>query len=450
MPKEKVAFICQECGYSSPRWLGKCPECASWNTFVETLVEQKQAAVKEFATRRRSDLAALPLTALGTSPLVRIPTGYSELDRVTGGGIVPGSVLLLGGEPGIGKSTLLLQLVDTLQVPSLYVSAEESPEQLRLRAERLGIAGVRASFLATTVVEDVLAVAAREQPGVIIIDSIQTVYSEELAGIPGSIGQVRASASALIRHAKEHQIAIILVGHITKEGTIAGPKVLEHLVDAVFYFEGEQYQEFRVVRAVKNRYGAVNELGIFTMHDQGLVEVANPSALFLSQEYTPGAGSVIVATMEGTRPVLVEIQALVSKTVFGYPKRTASGIDPNRLQVLVAVLAKKGGIFLENQDIYLNVTGGLRVREPALDLGLVLALSSGYRGRPLPERCVVFGEVGLSGEVRSVRNIPRRLQEIARLGYRKAIVPQSDEIKEEQGLHVQQVHHIEEALGMTR
>lgn len=441
MAQPKTIYTCQQCGFSSPRWLGRCPECSEWNSFVESLPSSNKSKDKQlFVTSKKP----LTLEQITTPAVQRWRTTYSEFNRVTGGGIVPGSVILVGGEPGIGKSTLLLQIAATLPQKTIYVSAEESLEQLKLRAERLGIKSQNMAFVSATCLEEILTIVESTKPDLLIVDSIQTIYSENLAGTPGSVGQVRECAQLLTTFAKTNSIPVFLVGHITKEGTIAGPKTLEHLVDVVLYFEGEQHNQFRIIRSVKNRFGAVDEVGIFTMQDTGLVEVTNASEIFISTSATKAPGSVIVATIEGTRPVLVEIQALTSKTAFGYPRRTTSGIDLNRLYLLTAVLNKHAGLALDVQDIYLNVTGGLAIHEPAADLGIVLALYSSYKNRILPEKLVVFGEIGLSGELRPVSTTLQRLSEIERLGFKQVIIPKTDLKNTATKLIVHQIQTLQE------
>ncbi|MEI6222572.1 MAG: DNA repair protein RadA [bacterium] len=449
MATPKTTYICQQCGSTSPRWLGKCPDCQSWNSFVETLTQKQPKGLGQRTTT--SSKTPSLLSQITASKVERIPTPFDEFNRVTGGGIVPGSIILIGGEPGIGKSTILLQIAASLSLSVLYISAEESLEQIKLRADRMNVTGNNLSFLSSTNLEEILETIREYQPKLVIMDSIQTIYSMNMQGTPGSVGQVRECAQQLTNLGKEFHIPIMLVGHITKEGIIAGPKTLEHLVDVVLYFEGEQTSQFRVLRGIKNRFGAIDEIGLFQMSDQGLMEVKNPSQLFLPESQQAKAGSVIVATIEGTRPLLVEIQALTSKTSFGYPKRTTAGIDLNRLSLLTAVLGKKTGVFLENQDIYINVTGGLTIKEPAADLGIALAVYSSFSNKPLTQKLAVFGEIGLSGELRPVHHNLQRLQEIQRLGFETAIIPKpATPTKPFPNLKIYEVTNLQQALEIIR
>ena len=423
MAKAKIVFVCQSCGQESPKWLGRCPGCGEWNSFVEEK-EAPAAAVQQ----GRPATGEMPrsLMDVEAGDAERIPTGLPEVDRVLGGGLVPGSLVLVGGDPGIGKSTLLLQLSQAIaakQGTVLYVSGEESARQIRLRGDRLGASAKPLLVLAETDLEAIEAHILNARPVLAVIDSIQTVYHPDLASAPGSVGQVREGAARLLRLAKATGTAVVLVGHVTKESAIAGPRILEHLVDAVLYFEGERHQSYRVLRAVKNRFGSTNELGIFEMREQGLVEVPNPSQAFLAERPTGVAGSVVVSSLEGTRPILVEVQALVTPTVFGMPRRTATGIDYNRVLLLLAVLEKRCGLQLGSQDAYLKVAGGARVDEPALDLGIAVALASSFKEVPTDPSTVVLGEVGLAGEVRAVGQLERRLAEAARLGFTRCVAP---------------------------
>lgn len=429
MARNKPVFVCESCGASHPKWAGQCSDCGAWNTLVESVAA---APAKPGANAPASFGTAAPrverLNAIRPAETARTPTGLSELDRVLGGGLVPGSVILIGGDPGIGKSTLLLQVLAQLStaIPALYVTGEESLEQVHLRAQRLGVDQADLAVLAETCVERVLALAKPQAPKLIVIDSVQTVFSQAVTSAPGSVSQVRESASMLARFAKATGTALILVGHVTKEGTIAGPRVLEHMVDSVLYFEAEASSRFRVIRAVKNRFGAVNELGVFAMSDAGLKQVTNPSAIFLSRHEQPVPGSAVMVTREGSRPMLVEVQALVDGSQLHNPRRVALGPDSQRLAMLLAVLHRHGGIPLGDQDVFVNVVGGMRVSETAADLAVILAALSSFRDRPLGERLVVFGEIGLAGEIRPVPGGEERLAEAAKHGFTRAIVPRAN------------------------
>ena len=436
MSKSKTVFQCQSCGYSSPKWLGKCPDCGAWNSFSEE--RQSPKSLKSFSS---GNSGPIPLSSVTGGNEKRVPIGIAELDRVLGGGLVAGAVILIGGDPGIGKSTIILQAIARIASQTgtvLYVSGEESPEQIKLRAERLSIDSDRIMLLPETVVEQVLATSDRLKPSAIVIDSIQTVYTEELTSAPGSVGQIRESAAKLMFYAKRSRTPVFLIGHVTKEGAIAGPRVLEHLVDTVLYFEGDRGHPFRILRTVKNRFGSTNEIGVFEMTDGGLREISNPSELFLSQRPLGTSGSIVLASMEGTRPVLVEMQALVSPTTFGMPRRTSMGIDFNRLNLLIAVLEKKGGIHLGGMDVFVNIVGGLKIVEPAADMGIVTALVSSFREIPVDPHTFVFGEIGLSGEVRAVAQGEARIREAAKVGFRRAIVPlgNAERLKDNFGLTI--------------
>ncbi|MGE5154164.1 MAG: DNA repair protein RadA [Bdellovibrio bacteriovorus] len=433
--KPRPAFVCNACGTAQPKWSGQCPDCGAWNS-LEEVARPLRSGPREgqrggYAGAQEAGGSEL-LVDIRPEERVRIGTGIGELDRVLGGGLVAGSVVLLGGDPGIGKSTLLLQACEHLGAkgPVLYVSGEESNQQIGLRARRLGLAGTGIRLLAETRVEPILTQAERERPLALVVDSIQTLYTDLLQSAPGSVSQVRESAAQLVRFAKGSDTAVFLVGHVTKEGALAGPRVLEHMVDTVLYFEGDAGGAFRLVRAVKNRFGAVNELGVFAMGDRGLREVKNPSAIFLSRHDQPVSGSLVMVTREGTRPLLVEVQALVDESPLANPRRVALGLDQNRLSMLLAVLHRHGGVGLFNQDVFVNVVGGVRINETAADLAVVLAVLSSYRDRPLPLDLAVFGEVGLSGEVRPVPNGPDRLREAVKHGIRRAIVPAGNSPKE--------------------
>ncbi len=421
MAKSTTQFSCQQCGAKYSRWMGKCEQCGAWNTLLEEAV-----VVSRGAGKARSTAALTPqrLASVETARLPRFTSGIGEVDQVLGGGIVPGSVMLLSGDPGIGKSTLVLQMAAHLgEVDSvLYVSGEESATQIKLRAERLGVESAGLELLTETNIDQIAATIEQGSYKLVIIDSIQTMAVEALTGSPGTVGQITASTQVLQAIAKRQDIATLIIGHVTKEGTIAGPKILEHLVDVVLYLEGDRYGAFKALRGIKNRFGSTSEVGIFEMNERGLEAVANPSEALLA-ERQPGAGSVVLATLEGTRPLLVEVQALVSTTSFGYPKRTAVGFDLNRLNLLVAVLTKRAGLDLSSSDIYVNVVGGLRVSEPAADLAIILSIASAYKNAPIPADLVAFGEIGLSGEVRSVSQASRRVSEAKRLGLTLAVGP---------------------------
>jgi len=446
----KVQYVCSDCGACHPKWAGQCADCGAWNSLQEQLPKAASAGGRfagyagdspEAQIRRLSEVSA------ASAPRTR--TGLSELDRVLGGGMVLGSVTLIGGDPGIGKSTLLIQAMALLasQMPALYVSGEESAEQISLRARRLGLQGEHLQLLTETCVERIIALAQRHQPKVLVLDSIQTFYTEALQSAPGSVAQVRESAARLVRFAKQTGTSLFLVGHVTKEGALAGPRVLEHMVDTVLYFEGESGSQFRLVRAIKNRFGAVNELGVFAMTDKGLREVSNPSAIFLSRHEQLVAGSAVLVTREGTRPLLVEVQALVDQSPLGNPRRVALGLEQNRLSMLLAVLHRHGGVGMFDQDVFINVVGGVRVTEPAADLSVLLAILSSFRDRPLPNELVTFGEIGLAGEVRPVPNGQDRLREAAKHGFQRAIVPQANAPKKPiAGLEVIPVKRIGEAI----
>lgn len=429
MAKTKVAYICQSCGSSYPKWTGHCNDCDSWNTLTEEVV----AATKSQGGRRQGYAGAqqAEITLLSDVELteqIRVPTSLSELDHVLGGGLVPGSVVLIGGDPGIGKSTLLLQTLSHLsqQQKALYITGEESLQQVTLRARRLGLPENNLSLLTETQVERMLQIAKREQPQVMVIDSIQTVFTESIQSAPGSVSQLRESTAMLVQFAKQTGISLFVVGHVTKEGTLAGPRVLEHMVDTVLYFEGEQSSRFRVLRAVKNRFGAVNELGVFAMTDKGLKGINNPSAIFLSHFGSAVSGSSVMVTWEGSRPILVEVQALVDESHLGNPRRVTVGLEHNRLAMLLAVLHRHGGVPTYDQDVFVNVVGGMKVSETAADLSLLLAVVSSLRDRALSNELVVFGEVGLAGEIRPVQSGQERLREAAKLGFKKAIIPKAN------------------------
>jgi DNA repair protein RadA/Sms len=460
MAKDKSTYICNECGASTPRWLGKCPSCGAWNSLVETAAPAAGAGKNRLSAAAHAPLApssdVQALSAIEATDVARTPTGHDELDRVLGGGVVGGGVVLIGGDPGIGKSTLLLQALDSLQrqgLPTLYVTGEESGAQVALRARRLGITGSAVDVLAEIQLEKILATLAARQPAVVVIDSIQTLYSDQLTSAPGSVAQVRECAAHLTRAAKASGITIVLVGHVTKDGQLAGPRVLEHMVDTVLYFEGDTHSSFRLIRAIKNRFGAVNEIGVFAMTEKGLKGVSNPSAIFLSQHEQPVPGSCVLVTLEGTRPMLVEIQALVD-TGGPSPRRLSVGLERDRLAMLLAVLHRHAGIACYDQDVFVNAVGGVRISEPAADLAAMLAITSSLRGKALPKGFIAFGEVGLAGEVRPAPRGQERLKEAAKLGFSVAVVPRANMPKrpgkEFEGLHIHPVDRIEEAMDLVR
>ena len=442
--KSAVVFSCTECGSQASKWVGRCPDCNAWNSYAE----EERPPANQQTTALSASLAPVPIDEIEADLAPRISTRLPNFDRVLGGGLVAGAVILVGGEPGIGKSTLLLQAAEHLSGdgPVLYVSGEESPRQIALRARRLGTTSSNIRLYSETSVERIIAEIEKMKPVAAIIDSIQTVHSSINSSTPGSVSQVRDSAGVLMSAAKRLGIPIFLIGHITKEGTIAGPKALEHIVDTVLYFEGDKFQNYRVVRAYKNRFGPVNEVAIYEMHDTGLDEVANPSAALLSQR-SGAAGSAVLAALEGTRPLLVEVQALVCATHFPSPRRMAMGIDSNRVALLLAVLERKGGGSFVTQDVYVNVAGGLQIDEPALDLGIVAALLSSHRNAPLPHNLALFGEVGLLGEVRSVSQPDVRAREAATLGFTRLIVPQANAAEIRADVEVIPVRRLDEFVG---
>ncbi|PYZ95682.1 DNA repair protein RadA [Alteribacter lacisalsi] len=431
MAKRKTKFICQDCGYESTRWMGKCPGCQNWNTMTEEFEEKTTASSsRSFVTSARGGVTKpQPITKIERKNEQRLSTNMKELNRVLGGGVVPGSLVLVGGDPGIGKSTLLLQVSSQMARQEhrvLYISGEESVKQTKLRADRLDVADDNLFVLAETDVEYIEKVIEEMNPTLVIIDSIQTVYLDAVTSAPGSVSQVRECTAAFMRLAKTKGIAIFLVGHVTKQGAIAGPRLLEHMVDSVLYFEGERHHTFRILRAVKNRFGSTNEMGIFEMKEEGLTEVLNPSEIFLQERTAGSAGSTVVPSMEGTRTVLVEIQSLISPTSFGNPRRMATGLDHNRISLLMAVLEKRVGMLLQNHDAYVKVAGGVRLDEPAIDLAVTVAIASSFRDVPTKAGDVVIGEVGLTGEVRRVARLEQRVMEAAKLGFKRAIIPKKN------------------------
>jgi DNA repair protein RadA/Sms len=449
MAKTKTAYVCTECGGQSTKWQGQCPHCSAWNTLVETIAA---TPATRFQALAGAPSAVRPLATVETRDNPRTPTGIEEFDRVLGGGLVPGGVVLLGGDPGIGKSTLLLQAMAALGTSGklgrvLYVTGEESVEQVALRAQRLGLVNATVELLAEVQLQAIVGAIRTLQPGVVVIDSIQTVYTEALESAPGSVAQVRECAAQLTRLAKQNAVTIILVGHVTKEGAIAGPRVLEHIVDTVLYFEGDTHSSFRLVRAIKNRFGAANELGVFAMTERGLKGVANPSALFLSQHADPVAGSCVLATIEGSRPLLVEVQALVDPVQGGLARRLAVGLDPQRLALLLAVLHRHGGVETGLFDVFVNAVGGVRIGEPAADLAVLMAIYSSFKNNPLTAKSLVFGEVGLAGEIRPVQRGQERLREAAKLGFVRAVIPSANRPRQPiDGMEIVAVSRIGEAL----
>jgi DNA repair protein RadA/Sms len=454
MAKAKTLYTCTECGASEPKWQGQCPGCLAWNTLVETLEET--VSTNRYANKfdgLTQSASLQKISSIQAADIARQATGISEFDRVLGGGLVEGGVVLIGGDPGIGKSTLLLQVLCHLgrSAQAIYVSGEESPQQIAMRAKRLGLDASEVELLAEINLEKILATLQTHKPNIAVIDSIQTVYSEALSSAPGSVAQVRECSAQLTRLAKQLGITVILVGHVTKDGTLAGPRVLEHIVDTVLYFEGDQNSSFRLIRAFKNRFGAVNELGVFAMTEKGLREVANPSALFLSHHDSQVAGSCITVTMEGTRPLLIEIQALVDESHAPSPKRLCVGLEQNRLAMLLAVLHRHAGIPCFDQDVFINAVGGVKIAEPAVDLAVILSIVSSLKNKPLDNKLIVFGEVGLAGEVRPVQGGQMRLKEAAKLGFSKAIVPKSNAPKAKiAGLEVIAVERLDQALQQLR
>jgi DNA repair protein RadA/Sms len=471
MASPKTTYVCQTCGASSPRWLGRCPACGAWNTLVETVAEPAAGAAGK--NRLSGAFAALapagevrPLAEIEAEEIARMPTGQTELDRALGGGIVAGAVVLIGGDPGIGKSTLLLQALDAMErgaaqgelkskshLNTLYVTGEESGAQVALRAKRLGLNGSRVAVLAEIQLEKILATLTERQPAVAVIDSIQTLYSDQLTSAPGSVAQVRECAAHLTRWAKAGGGAVVLVGHVTKDGQLAGPRVLEHMVDTVLYFEGDTHSSFRLIRAIKNRFGAAGEIGVFAMTERGLKGVSNPSAIFLTAHAQPVPGSCVLVTLEGTRPLLVEVQALVDAGGVS-PRRLSVGLDRERLAMLLAVLHRHAGVACGDQDVFVNAVGGVRIGEPAADLAVLLAIHSSLRGKPLPKGLVAFGEIGLAGEVRPAPRGQERLKEAAKLGFSAALVPKANAPKrlpkELEGLTLYPVDRIEQALTAVR
>jgi DNA repair protein RadA/Sms len=450
MTKAKTHFVCQSCGYEAPKWLGRCPGCQEWNTFVEERIIEEKVPERDLLGFE-AEAVPMSIAEIAREERGRLRIGIAEFDRVLGGGIVFGSVILVGGDPGIGKSTLLLQMMNCLASKGrkvLYISGEESLQQTKMRAERLGIFSDQLFVVSETSLEKILQDIQTIKPSTVVVDSIQTIYSSDLPSTPGSITQVREASSRLLYLAKHLSIPIFLVGHVTKEGFIAGPKVLEHMVDTVLYIEGEANHAFRILRTVKNRFGSTNEIGVFEMKDSGLVEVLSPSEFFLSERTQPAPGSVVMPSMEGSRPILIELQALVVPTHFGVPRRTAQGVDANRVSLLVAVMEKRLGMHLVNQDIFLNIAGGMKVEEPGIDLGVIASIASSFRDQMIDPELVLFGEVGLGGEVRGISQSEMRVKEASRLGFKRCLLPKQNQekMKGVKDLEVIGVRAVQEAM----
>ncbi|HBF0730234.1 TPA: DNA repair protein RadA [Clostridioides difficile] len=452
MAKIKTKYVCQSCGYETAKWLGKCPECTKWNTFVEE-IDQKSTP-KEVFIIDKSSSKPVSINSIESKEEERFTTDINELDRVLGGGIVKGSLVLVGGDPGIGKSTLLIQVssnVANLGKTVLYITGEESESQIKMRAKRLGINSENLYIFAENNLSIIESYLESVNPELIILDSIQTVFSPEISSAPGTVSQIKEGTSKFMKISKKMGISTFIVGHVTKEGSLAGPKLLEHMVDTVLYFEGERYNTYRLVRAVKNRFGSTNELGVFEMRDLGLVELDNPSKILISEKPKDVAGSVIISTVEGTRPMLLELQALVSPTSFGIPKRTSTGVDYNRVGMLLAVLEKRVGLQIQNQDVYINIVGGIKINEPSIDLGIAISVASSFRNIPIDEDIAVTGEVGLTGEVRAVSFIEKRIAECKKLGFKKIVVPRSnyDVVKETKGIEIWPVDNLRQAINIV-
>ena len=459
MAKAKnTAFFCKECGYESAKWFGQCPACKEWNTFVEEPVGKSKSAKGIAGISHRAEASSVPvpveINSVSFEENDRTSTGITELDRVLGGGIVAGSLVLVGGDPGIGKSTLLIQVSSNVANSGkkvLYISGEESESQIKMRAQRLGINSDNLYIFAENNLSLIEAQLDNIKPDLIILDSIQTVYSPEISSAPGTVSQIKEGTSKFMKISKKMGISTFIVGHVTKEGSLAGPKLLEHMVDTVLYFEGERYNTYRLVRAVKNRFGSTNELGVFEMRDLGLVELENPSKILISEKPKDVAGSVIISTVEGTRPMLLEMQALVSPTSYGIPKRTATGVDYNRVGMLLAVLEKRVGLQIQNQDVYLNIVGGIKINEPSIDLGIVIAIASSFRNVAVDETIAVTGEVGLTGEVRAVSFIEKRIAECKKLGFTKIVIPRNnyEAVKDTKGIEIWPVDNLRQAINIV-
>ena len=455
MAKIKTKYVCQSCGYENPKWLGKCPECMKWNTFVEEIEDKSSKSnYRETFVIDKSSQKPVNINSITIKHEERFSSGINELNRVLGGGIVRGSLVLVGGDPGIGKSTLLLQVSESVAQSGkkvLYISGEESESQIKMRAERLNAKSENLFIMAENNLNIIEHNLEGFDPDLIILDSIQTVFTPDIASAPGTVSQIKEGTSRFMRISKKMGISTFVVGHVTKEGALAGPKIMEHMVDTVLYFEGERYNTYRLIRAVKNRFGSTNELGVFEMSEKGLQELENPSKALISEKPENASGSVIVSTVEGTRPMLLELQALVSPTSFGIPRRTATGIDFNRVNLLLAVLEKRAGMQIQNQDVYLNIVGGIKINEPSMDLGVILAVASGFRNIPISGEVAVTGEVGLTGEIRGVSYIEKRISECRKLGFKKIIIPKSnyDAVKNVKGIEIWPVENVRQAINMV-
>lgn len=455
MAKIKTKYVCQSCGYENPKWLGKCPECMKWNTFVEEIEDKSSKSNhRETFVIDKSSQKPVNINSITIKHEERFSSGINELNRVLGGGIVRGSLVLVGGDPGIGKSTLLLQVSESVAQSGkkvLYISGEESESQIKMRAERLNAKSENLYIMAENNLNIIEHNLEGFDPDLIILDSIQTVFTPDIASAPGTVSQIKEGTSRFMRISKKMGISTFVVGHVTKEGSLAGPKIMEHMVDTVLYFEGERYNTYRLVRAVKNRFGSTNELGVFEMSEKGLQELENPSKALISEKPENASGSVIVSTVEGTRPMLLELQALVSPTSFGIPRRTATGIDFNRVNLLLAVLEKRAGMQIQNQDVYLNIVGGIKINEPSMDLGVILAVASGFRNIPISGEVAVTGEVGLTGEIRGVSYIEKRISECRKLGFKKIIIPKSnyEAVKDVKGIEIWPVENVRQAINMV-
>ena len=453
MAKAKTsAFFCQNCGYESSKWMGQCPACREWNTFVEELVDRKALSTSG-KIKPATEAKPVPLSAIKTSDEERISTSMPELDRVLGGGVVKGSLVLVGGDPGIGKSTLLLQVCRNLSgqnLSVLYVSGEESLQQIKLRAERIGTFSDHLELLCETSLDTIRTVIEQNKPQIVVIDSIQTMYNENVSSAPGSVSQVRESTGVLMQIAKGMDISIFIVGHVTKEGVVAGPRVLEHMVDTVLYFEGDRHESYRILRGVKNRFGSTNEIGVFEMEEKGLSEVLNPSEMLISGRPKEASGAVVACSLEGTRPILLEVQALVTATNFGMARRTANGVDYNRINILLAILEKRCGFAMSRYDAYVNIAGGMKMNEPALDLAVVMALVSSFKNREVDPGMLIFGEVGLSGEVRGVSQAAQRVSEAIKMGFTSCLLPKSnlEKLKDEKRIRLIGVENVREAIQL--
>lgn len=455
MAKIKTKYVCQSCGYENPKWLGKCPECMKWNTFVEEIEDKSSKSNhRETFVIDKSLQKPVNINSITIKHEERFSSGINELNRVLGGGIVRGSLVLVGGDPGIGKSTLLLQVSESVAQSGkkvLYISGEESESQIKMRAERLNAKSENLYIMAENNLNIIEHNLEGFDPDLIILDSIQTVFTPDIASAPGTVSQIKEGTSRFMRISKKMGISTFVVGHVTKEGALAGPKIMEHMVDTVLYFEGERYNTYRLIRAVKNRFGSTNELGVFEMSEKGLQELENPSKALISEKPENASGSVIVSTVEGTRPMLLELQALVSPTSFGIPRRTATGIDFNRVNLLLAVLEKRAGMQIQNQDVYLNIVGGIKINEPSMDLGVILAVASGFRNIPISGEVAVTGEVGLTGEIRGVSYIEKRISECRKLGFKKIIIPKSnyEAVKDVKGIEIWPVENVRQAINMV-